>query len=55
MPEPALQARLDAWRARVDAALAQALPPADAAPRRLHAAMRHAVLFGGKRMRPLLV
>jgi farnesyl diphosphate synthase len=50
-----LQARLDAWRARVDAALAQALPPADSAPRRLHAAMRHAVLFGGKRMRPLLV
>jgi farnesyl diphosphate synthase len=50
-----LQARLDAWRARVDAALAQALPPADLAPRRLHAAMRHAVLFGGKRMRPLLV
>jgi farnesyl diphosphate synthase len=54
MPEPMLQARLDGWRARVDAALAQALPPADAAPRRLHAAMRHAVLLGGKRMRPLL-
>jgi farnesyl diphosphate synthase len=55
MPEPMLQARLDGWRARVDAALAQALPPADAVPRRLHAAMRHAVLLGGKRMRPLLV
>jgi farnesyl diphosphate synthase len=54
MPDPAWQARLDAWRARVDAALAQALPSPDAPPRRLHAAMRHAVLLGGKRMRPLL-
>ena len=55
MPEPALQARLDAWRARVDAALARALPDPDSSPKRLHAAMRHAVLLGGKRMRPLLV
>ena len=44
-----------AWRARVDAALAVALPAADASPQRLHAAMRHAALDGGKRMRPLLV
>ena len=51
MPEPPL----DAWRARADAALAAALPDPDAPPRRLHAAMRHAVLLGGKRMRPLLV
>lgn len=43
------------WRARVDAALAAVLPPVDAPPRRLHAAMRHAVLLGGKRMRPMLV
>jgi len=55
MPEPALQARLDAWRARVDAALARALPDPASSPKRLHAAMRHAVLLGGKRMRPLLV
>ena len=55
MPEPTLQARLDAWRARVNAALAQALPSPDTPPRRLHAAMRHTVLLGGKRMRPLLV
>ena len=55
MPEPALQARLDAWRARVDAALARALPDPASSPQRLHAAMRHAVLLGGKRMRPLLV
>ncbi|AWV06811.1 polyprenyl synthetase family protein [Marilutibacter maris] len=43
------------WRARADAALARCLPDPDAAPRRLHAAMRHAVLLGGKRMRPMLV
>src|SRR5688572_13368456 len=44
-----------AWRARVDAALAAALPAAAAPPQRLHAAMRHAAIDGGKRMRPLLV
>ena len=44
-----------AWRTRVDAALEHALPSADASPQRLHAAMRHAALDGGKRMRPLLV
>lgn len=43
------------WRARADAALASALPDSDTPPNRLHAAMRHAVLLGGKRMRPLLV
>ncbi|MEO6154619.1 MAG: farnesyl diphosphate synthase [Thermomonas sp.] len=44
-----------AWRLRVEAALDRALPSTDRAPRRLHAAMRHAVLNGGKRMRPMLV
>ena len=43
------------WRARADAALTAALPDPSASPQRLHAAMRHAVLLGGKRMRPLLV
>ena len=43
------------WRLRIDAALERTLPPADQSPRRLHAAMRHAALLGGKRMRPLLV
>ncbi len=43
------------WRARVESTLAAALPAIDAPPRRLHAAMRHAALDGGKRMRPLLV
>ena len=43
------------WRTRVEATLASALPSAAMPPRRLHAAMRHATLDGGKRMRPLLV
>ncbi len=43
------------WRARVEATLDAVLPLADASPRRLHAAMRHAALASGKRMRPLLV
>ena len=41
--------------ARIEAALDAALPPADALPQRLHAAMRHAVLGGGKRLRARLV
>ncbi|MGN6512294.1 MAG: polyprenyl synthetase family protein [Lysobacteraceae bacterium] len=48
-------ARVAAWRARSETVLAALLPPADASPHRLHAAMRHATLGGGKRMRPLLV
>src|SRR3546814_8878522 len=43
------------WRQRIDAALERSLPAADEPPRRLHAAMRHAALLGGKRMRPLMV
>ncbi len=43
------------WRRRADAALARVLPDPETAPHRLHAAMRHAALLGGKRMRPLLV
>ncbi|KRG69052.1 polyprenyl synthetase family protein [Pseudoxanthomonas dokdonensis] len=49
------EALFAAWAARTEHSLQQALPSADQAPRRLHAAMRHAVLGGGKRMRPLLV
>jgi farnesyl diphosphate synthase len=41
-------------QARMEAALARLLPPADASPARLHEAMRYAVLEGGKRVRPLL-
>ena len=50
-----LEDRLIGWRHRADVALARVLPDPDHSPQRLHAAMRHAVLLGGKRMRPLLV
>lgn len=50
-----LDATLGAWRARVEQAIDRALPSAGIEPRGLHAAMRHAALDGGKRMRPLLV
>ena len=39
---------------RVERALDARLPSADLEPRRLHEAMRYAVLGGGKRVRPLL-
>ena len=55
MPEVQGAQRAAHWRARIDACLEQSLPPSIASPMRLHAAMRHAVLDGGKRMRPLLV
>lgn len=51
MPEAAFSA----WLQRTEATLHNALPDPTRAPQRLHAAMRHAVLNGGKRMRPLLV
>jgi len=41
-------------QARIESALARWLPPREIAPARLHAAMRYAVLGGGKRVRPLL-
>ncbi len=43
------------WRQRVDAALEHALTHQSLTDSRLQAAMRHATLLGGKRMRPLLV
>jgi len=43
------------WCARTEASLLAALPDPALAPQRLHAAMRYAVLGGGKRMRPQLV
>jgi farnesyl diphosphate synthase len=51
----AVDTSIEAWRLRADAALARVLPDPGITPHRLHAAMRHAVLLGGKRMRPLLV
>jgi geranylgeranyl pyrophosphate synthase len=41
--------------ARVERCLERWLPAAEAEPRRLHQAMRYAVLGGGKRVRPALV
>lgn len=46
--------RRGAYHAGVNAALNACLPAAEIIPRRLHAAMRDAVLRGGKRLRPLL-
>jgi farnesyl diphosphate synthase len=48
-------AALIAFSERADAALARALPSHAQAPTQLHAAMRYAVLGGGKRLRPVLV
>lgn len=55
MPDAAFDDALRSWRERVDRAIDRVLPPAGAEPSGLHAAMRHAALDGGKRMRPLLV
>jgi geranylgeranyl pyrophosphate synthase len=54
--DPVFASFADRSRAAVDAALAAALPPAGPdGLGRLGAAMRHAVLGGGKRLRPLTV
>ncbi len=47
-------ALLDARRARVDAALARALPSPPACPPFLDRALRYSLLAGGKRLRPVL-
>ncbi len=47
--------RLEAYRKRAERALDEWLPAADTRPARLHAAMRHAVESGGKRLRPVLL
>ena len=52
------QAPFESWqqgaRALVELMFVQHLAPSDAAPSQLHAALRYAVLDGGKRIRPLL-
>ena len=53
MPTAAEPPLFASWRTRIEAALQDALAGTGAAPR-LQAAMRHAVLGGGKRLRPLL-
>ena len=49
------RASIEQFRLTVDQALERWLPPAHKGPASLHAAMRYAVLGGGKRVRPLLV
>lgn len=55
MNTEALLDRLDRDRARVDAALEALFTGRSAPSPRLEAAMRHGVLVGGKRLRPVLV
>lgn len=43
------------YQQRVQQALDHWLPAGETPPRRLHEAMRYAVLYGGKRIRPLLI
>ena len=50
-----LEPRLKSFRSRIEDFLDSTLPRADTAPERLHAAMRYAVLGGGKRVRPALL
>ncbi len=45
---------VDERRALIDSALAGFVPPDTQEPRLVHAAMRHAVLSNGKRLRPIL-
>jgi geranylgeranyl pyrophosphate synthase len=47
--------QLEAWRVRMEDALAARLPGASVVPARLHEAMRYSVLGGGKRIRPALL
>jgi farnesyl diphosphate synthase len=47
--------RVADYQSRIESVLDRVLPPAGDEPQRLHAAMRYAVLGGGKRVRPILV
>jgi farnesyl diphosphate synthase len=50
-----LAARMRATAEAIEAELGRLLPPEEGAQARLHAAMRYAMLGGGKRLRPFLV
>ncbi len=50
-----LKQLLNDYREQVDNALLRCLPDENTQPEKLHAAMRYAVLGGGKRVRPVLV
>jgi len=49
-----LKETLEEGRKLADAALERLLPPAEQRPASIHAAMRHSVFAGGKRIRPVL-
>src|SRR5262249_6932883 len=49
-----LKTTLEEGRKSADAALERLLPAADQRPASIHAAMRHSVFAGGKRLRPIL-
>lgn len=53
-PDVMLDEFIKTCQKRVEKALEARLPAAEKLPQRLHAAMRYAVLDGGKRMRPIL-
>ncbi len=53
--EKSFSSQLRSWQQRMEEALAARLPAAELVPERLHAAMRYAVLGGGKRVRPVLL
>jgi len=48
-------AYIQAWTPRIETELRRLLPPESEEPTVVHRAMRHSVLAGGKRLRPLLV
>lgn len=50
-----IKEKLNAHRKRVELGIDRLLPPADARPGRLHAAMRYSMEAGGKRIRPILL
>ena len=54
-PPPSLEQTLATFKSQVERALELNLPSSDQEPRRLHDAMRYAVLGPGKRVRPVLV
>ena len=54
MTVPDFQSWVAARQQHIERVLDEALPASDIAPQRLHAAMRYAVMGGGKRVRPLL-
>jgi geranylgeranyl pyrophosphate synthase len=53
--QPALKEKLTHFEKEVELALNEYMPAGDTRPARLHAAMRYAVMAGGKRIRPVLL